>query len=153
MRRDLQDLEAGYDDESMRTRRFRFPAAALVAVVLASASSSLVACSKGDDVVATTSDGTGGAPPLGPECGDDPWSCPDGQTCWVASDDAWRCQAAGAGVVGDGCKAIIGEPACGAGLLCIGADPTTGTCSPFCSTADSGGHACSGGAACSGAKG
>jgi hypothetical protein len=150
MRRDLQALEAGYDDEPMRigpTSRVHPSFAAL----LGAAALGLAACGGGDDAVATTTNGSGGAPPLGVECGDDPWSCKAGETCWVASDYAWRCQAAGAAAQGDACKAVIGEASCGAGLLCIGADPAKGTCSPFCS-ATSAAHACPGGAACTTVK-
>jgi hypothetical protein len=120
--------------------------------VLLGASALIVGCGKGDDVVDSTSNGgAGGAAPLGPECGSDPWSCPSGQTCWVATDTTWRCQTAGAGTQGTACKAVIGEPACGEGLLCIGADPTKGTCEPACSTKDKS-HGCAAGSACADVK-
>lgn len=100
--------------------------------------------STGDGSIA---EGQGGAAALGPACGDDPWSCPAGQTCWVAAGATWRCQPAGAANEGEACKAVIGQPACAAGLLCVGADPAKGVCTSFCSSAG-GGHACAGGAAC-----
>ena len=156
MRRDLQALEAGYDARPMRSSRPRLPPPsprrlAILGAVLAVATSALVACGGGDDVVDSTTTGQGGAPPRGVSCEADPWSCPAGQGWWVAPDYAWRCQAEGAGAVGGACKAIIGEAACAAGLLCIGADPTKGTCSPFCSPTDKA-HGCSAGVSCATVK-
>lgn len=115
---------------------------------LLSAGMVLVACGSDDAGATSAASGQGGATPaLGPECADAPWSCLDGQTCWVATDDAWRCVAAGPAVEGAACSAVVGHAGCASGLLCVGEDPANGTCVAFCSLND-GAHACAGGAAC-----
>lgn len=96
-----------------------------------------MSCSDGDD----GEGGAGGATATTP-CNEDPWQCPDGQTCWInASQTGFECQASGEGATGDSCVNYIGNPTCGDDLACYQLQGTNeGVCSPFCST--SSGHGC-----------
>jgi hypothetical protein len=74
--------------------------------------------------------------PSGP-CWQDPWRCPNGQTCWFDTMTTMACLNAGPGGEGSQCMAIEGTPECGDGLLCLKTEPTLpGTCTRFCDNTD-----------------
>jgi len=66
-------------------------------------------------------------------CNEDPWTCPDGQTCWLASDQQhFECLNSGPGNAGDDCKNVIGSPSCGDDLTCFAVTGYPNVCTPFC---------------------
>jgi hypothetical protein len=89
-------------------------------------------------------EGSGGAGP----CQEDPWSCPDMQTCWPTSDSSFGCLNQGQGAVGAPCNLGVGSsPTCLADLFCYATALQPGVCSPFCDPADPD-RACPGNAPC-----
>jgi hypothetical protein len=104
---------------------------------------SLFAC--GDDEPSGTGGGGGGTP----SCIDDPWSCPDGQTCWVSQDQqSFSCLNAGPGAVGAQCQNIAGTPTCAQDLICLQLQASSqGSCTEYCDPADPA-HACPGNRQC-----
>jgi hypothetical protein len=83
---------------------------------------------------------TSGPPP---PCNTDPWSCTDGQTCWVNSDgDGFACLNPGPGASGAACSLVAGSVGCDTGLWCLG-----DACRPFCDNEDAA-HACPDGMGC-----
>jgi hypothetical protein len=79
-----------------------------------------------------------------PPCNTDPWSCTDGQTCWVSSDgDSFACLNPGPGASGAACSLVPGSVGCDTGLFC-----SFGVCRPFCDNEDAS-HACPDGMTCS----
>jgi hypothetical protein len=91
--------------------------------------------------------GGGGNGPL-PPCNEDPWICPQGQTCWIHSDFTFQCLNSGPGAPGAPCAAIVGTPQCTDLHICLtAADPNDGICTPFCDPFDTN-RACVGPATC-----
>jgi hypothetical protein len=80
-----------------------------------------------------SSDGEGTTTPPKP-CNEDPWSCPDGQTCWATSMTGdYKCTNSDtAKQKGDACKNLIGAPTCGDDLSCYAVGSPSGVCAPFC---------------------
>jgi hypothetical protein len=78
-----------------------------------------------------------------PPCNTDPWSCTDGQTCWVNdAGDGFACLNPGPGAAGAACNLAPGSVGCDTGLFC-----SFNVCRPFCDTEDAA-HACPDGMAC-----
>lgn len=95
-----------------------------------------------------TSSGTGGAAATG--CGDKPFDCPAGQTCWVADAQGSKleCLNSGPGKLGEECKNFAGQPSCADGLICFQLKSSSpGVCTPFCDLSDPA-HACPNGGSC-----
>lgn len=103
-----------------------------VAVILAGCIVSLFAC--GDDDPA----GTGGGGGASASCIEEPWSCPDGQTCWVNQDQqGFSCLNSGPGAVGAECQNVAGTPTCDDGLTCLQIQgQAMGACTEFCDPTD-----------------
>lgn len=104
--------------------------------VIALALAALAACGSSDD------DGGSSA-----SCTADPWSCGAGKTCWPADvQGTFACLPAAATPKGGNCTTIAGQATCGEAMFCFPSQSgsTTGTCMPFCSTA----QACAGGEPC-----
>ena len=86
-------------------------------------------------------------------CNEDPWKCPDGQTCWLggepASDGSWdgtfEClNSRPNGKAGCSCNLKIGIPSCADDLYCLillGEDAPAPHCTFFCDN-KSPDHAC-----------
>ncbi|NUO49972.1 MAG: hypothetical protein HOV80_14045 [Polyangiaceae bacterium] len=85
--------------------------------------------------------GSGGSAPA--SCVSDPWSCPDGQTCWVNSDQkSFACLNSGPGAVGTECSSIAASPACQDDLICLQLQgQAKGACTEYCDPMDPA-HAC-----------
>lgn len=100
----------------------------------------LIGC--GDsDADGGTDGGSGGSAPV--SCASDPWSCPDGQTCWANADaKSFACLNSGNGAVGTECLSIAGSPACKEDLFCLQLQgQSAGTCTEYCDPTDPA-HAC-----------
>ncbi len=94
------------------------------------------------------SGGAGGTAPAG--CGDKPFDCPAGQTCWVADTQGSKleCLNSGPGKLGDPCTNFAGQPSCGDGMLCFQTSgDAPGVCTPFCDPKDPA-HACPNNGSC-----
>lgn len=93
---------------------------------------SLVAC--GDD--ATGTGGGGGSATQG--CIEEPWGCPDGQTCWVNADQSdFACLNSGPGKLGDDCQNVAGTPTCEDDLACLQLQgQAMGKCTEYCDPQD-----------------
>ena len=73
-------------------------------------------------------------------CNQDPWACPEGQTCWVDGSMTYQCVGVGPGALGDPCTLLIGGSPCGQDMGCVAPQGSTeGTCQRFC---DPSGGAC-----------
>lgn len=86
-------------------------------------------------------------PDVAPPCNEDPWSCPDNQTCWLL-DKGVGCINPSSLSEGDNCEPYVGTTECGGGLVCVKQDATKpGQCRASCSTIDAS-HVCPDGFAC-----
>ena len=80
---------------------------------------------------------TGGSTTPPAECWRDPWSCPAGQTCWLADNVSVACFNQGQGELFSDCDPFFGAPACEQGMFCLRLDQNLpGQCSPFCDPQD-----------------
>lgn len=78
-------------------------------------------------------DGGGGAGAGPVACADHPLDCPAEQTCWFLEGDTFGCLTSGSGAEGDACSPLVGQPTCGAALLCVKkAGQDEGTCTKLC---------------------
>jgi hypothetical protein len=109
--------------------------------------SMLLAC--GDDTSGTGGAGGNGGGSGTESCVSDPFSCPDGQTCWIGADqETFECLNSGQGQIGDECQNFVGQPTCTDDLVCLQLQgSTTGTCTPYCDPEDPA-HGCPDDAPC-----
>lgn len=86
--------------------------------------------------IACSSDDETNAPANNPGCGQDPWKCGAGETCWpVTLDGHLECiDAPTDQVEGAPCQFIVNQAMCAPHLSCFPTSQgsTTGVCSPFC---------------------
>jgi hypothetical protein len=84
----------------------------------------------------SSEDGGSNAPGKDPGCGQDPWACGAGETCWpVSLDGHLECiNAPTDQVEGAPCQFIVNQAMCAPHLYCFPAaqNSTSGVCSPFC---------------------
>jgi hypothetical protein len=100
----------------------------------------LIGCGDSDATGGSGGSGGGEAPA---SCVSDPWSCPDGQTCWPNTDaKTFACLNSGPGDVGSQCLSVAGSPACKDDLFCLQLQgQSAGTCTEYCDAMDPS-HAC-----------
>jgi hypothetical protein len=81
-------------------------------------------------------------------CNENPWSCPEDQTCWPSSPNAFECLNASGGDLNAACNLAVGSPQCLDGLICYQTEQhPMGVCRPFCDPVDPE-RACPDGAVC-----
>lgn len=70
-----------------------------------------------------------------PPCNTNPWSCPDGQTCWIMNQaGSFSCLNSDATKVkGAECLNIMGQATCGDDMICFQLQgQAKGVCAPYC---------------------
>jgi hypothetical protein len=80
-------------------------------------------------------------------CNENPWECPNGQTCWPASSGSFECLNSGPGTLGAACLDTVGVPTCSDGFACVQPTASGGACSPYCDNTNPD-HACPAGLTC-----
>jgi hypothetical protein len=77
-----------------------------------------------------------------PPCWQDPWTCPDRQTCWFDTMTSLACLNVGQGLEGQACEPNIGAARCEENLFCLStAQIQPPVCTFYCDPADTQ-HAC-----------